>query len=582
MFMRLNFIRLSLYLSVFLLFVKPNLSLANLVQVTRPGQAPVDYASIQAAVNISKPGDTISVHEGVYYEKVVIENKAGTADQPITIRGSDSTQCIIDGSATTFVNPQAGTWQKDTLAGLSCYSSSYELNASSPSAHLGDGSRLWTFGSATEFGKSNILSGIYYDSSNKKVYVKLEGGTDPNTVSLFIGEKDYTLKISNSNHIIIENLKVINGGTCSVRVSQSNNVVLSNLTVVPGKNGIYLKDTSHPVTSSDIRIVGCTISDTYDSSWYWSDFKDETIGLMEGAGIYIVNSGISSEISNCEISGVFDGIATAVTNSTQQPDGLVVKNNTIYSTMDDAVALDSEVANTQMFGNTIYDTFVGISLAPAQGPLYIYRNIVLADKRINYSRSKGNTMRGPVFKIGGKTDKPSSKVRIYNNTLSGQSHVICARYQDRNSEDFKYYNNIFYSNSGSPIYGSGLPENKIFFDGNLHYKASPAYLLREWQAFSSDRAFYTLKDAVASQGSVVQRWESNGLERDPKITGAFTHPPDASLSPDSPAIDSGLDVRAFGWPDAVSVDDGRYDIGAIEAGSATEELQPPQNLRITG
>ncbi|GIW47413.1 MAG: hypothetical protein KatS3mg078_1290 [Deltaproteobacteria bacterium] len=54
-----------------------------------------DYSSIQSAVDVAEPGDTIQVRTGVYKESVWI-TKSGTPDKPITLMAYPGDVPIID------------------------------------------------------------------------------------------------------------------------------------------------------------------------------------------------------------------------------------------------------------------------------------------------------------------------------------------------------------------------------------------------------------------------------------------------------------------------------------------------------
>ena len=52
-------------------------------------------------VSALQPGDTLLLNDGVYYSPLYIENKAGTATAPITIKAANDGKAIIDGSQIT-------------------------------------------------------------------------------------------------------------------------------------------------------------------------------------------------------------------------------------------------------------------------------------------------------------------------------------------------------------------------------------------------------------------------------------------------------------------------------------------------
>lgn len=58
------------------------------------------YSTIQSAVNVAVAGDNIIVHAGTYVERVLIQNKQGTADNWITIQPYGNDTVIVDGQPT--------------------------------------------------------------------------------------------------------------------------------------------------------------------------------------------------------------------------------------------------------------------------------------------------------------------------------------------------------------------------------------------------------------------------------------------------------------------------------------------------
>ncbi|MGD8565889.1 MAG: pectinesterase family protein, partial [Candidatus Bathyarchaeota archaeon] len=57
---------------------------------------PADFRSIQEAINNASSGDTIFVHNGTYYEKIII-------DKRLTLRGENKEHTIINGSGFQYL-----------------------------------------------------------------------------------------------------------------------------------------------------------------------------------------------------------------------------------------------------------------------------------------------------------------------------------------------------------------------------------------------------------------------------------------------------------------------------------------------
>src|ERR1043165_1519669 len=65
-------------------------------QAHTAADAPTPEHSIQAAVNIAQPGDTIVIGPGIYRETIVFPRN-GTAEKPIVVRGSGDGRTIVSG-----------------------------------------------------------------------------------------------------------------------------------------------------------------------------------------------------------------------------------------------------------------------------------------------------------------------------------------------------------------------------------------------------------------------------------------------------------------------------------------------------
>lgn len=75
----------------------------NAVSRAGCGTSSAPCSTISAAVAQANPGDTISVASGVYNEKVVIDAKDGTAQQPITLASDHSARIQSSGDDTALV-----------------------------------------------------------------------------------------------------------------------------------------------------------------------------------------------------------------------------------------------------------------------------------------------------------------------------------------------------------------------------------------------------------------------------------------------------------------------------------------------
>src|SRR5215468_10421164 len=74
------------------------------------GSAHKPYKTIARAVKRLRPGDTLYLHNGVYFEAVAL-SVAGTAAAPITIRSAPGELAVIDGGLREFVESPSTAWE---------------------------------------------------------------------------------------------------------------------------------------------------------------------------------------------------------------------------------------------------------------------------------------------------------------------------------------------------------------------------------------------------------------------------------------------------------------------------------------
>lgn len=71
------------------------------------------WRTLRHALRLLKPGATLLLRGGVYYERIVL-SRSGTADAPITIRSYPGEIAIVDGGLREFLENPAQSWQPFT------------------------------------------------------------------------------------------------------------------------------------------------------------------------------------------------------------------------------------------------------------------------------------------------------------------------------------------------------------------------------------------------------------------------------------------------------------------------------------
>ncbi|MBI3822379.1 MAG: hypothetical protein HY289_06835, partial [Planctomycetes bacterium] len=265
------------------------------------------WKSIQHGSNRLKPGDTLYLRGGVYYEKVRL-TKSGTAEAPIVIASYPGELAIIDGGLREFFESPESSWTpaKDGAAGEFVSTKVYPnvddrkmptqfipmswepmwgIEEERPLAlgNFGDSMvPLHGYRTALDLRSNDEMSsdrkpgrkvgtyggpGLWYNRDTGRIHIRLahnklaglgerayRGETDPRKLKLVVavGFGDPVLRINGVRHVKIQGI-VLRGATGSpmIEIYGSTNIHLDHLTVFGGFPGLLVN------ASKDIRVTSC-------------------------------------------------------------------------------------------------------------------------------------------------------------------------------------------------------------------------------------------------------------------------------------------------------------------------------------
>src|SRR5262245_14687582 len=271
------------------------------------GAEATPWRTIQHGVNRLKPGETLYLRGGVYYEKVRL-TRSGAAEAPIVIASYPGELAVIDGGLREFFESPETSWEPFQGGAEGEYVSTkvypnvderrvphqfvpgawepmWGIEHQRPLA-LGHfaGSMVPLHGyrtaldlrSANEFSvdrKAGAAVGVYcgpgmwYNRETGRIHIRLahhqlaglgdrayRGETDPRKLKLVValGFGDAVLRVNGVKHVKIEGI-TLRGATGSpmIEVYGSQNVHLDHLTVFGGFPGLLVN------ASQDIRVTHC-------------------------------------------------------------------------------------------------------------------------------------------------------------------------------------------------------------------------------------------------------------------------------------------------------------------------------------
>lgn len=271
-----------------------------------PGSAKAPWKSLTFAVHQLKPGDTLYLRGGVYYEKFSIQ-RSGTEKKPITISSYPGELAIVDGGLSEFRESPSTAWQPyeggadGEYVSTKTYTNAYDskgqiqLGAASKeikrpvekmrplalgnfadsmvplhgyriAADLRSKNELW-LGEKTDMVDIGNYGGpgIWFNRETGRIHIRLahtrleglgsyaySGETDPRKLPLIIsvGYGEDVIKVGNAGHVRLQGL-VVRGASNGPTVNLENayNITLDHMTVYGGSPALRVGE------SKDIRVT---------------------------------------------------------------------------------------------------------------------------------------------------------------------------------------------------------------------------------------------------------------------------------------------------------------------------------------
>lgn len=297
------------------------------------------WKTIQHAVDQLKPGQTLYLREGTYYENVMMTH-GGESGNPITIRSHPGELVTIDGGLREFFKNPASAWEPLTDGAPGEYQST--------SKYPGLGSRADAVNLLARFGDSLIPMqgyrflgdmrsdnpyfnlkknstdestmycgpGVWYNVETQRIHCRLahtklpglgddnyRGETDPRRVPIIIGHGKSALTILNARHVRVQDLVLRGSRTATLSLSVTGDVVLDGLTVYGGSTCVRVAHTtSLRVIHSAFRGVGAPW--TFRSSLKYRSIEAD---IFSASGWQPAQNR-DLELAYCEFTDSVDGV----------------------------------------------------------------------------------------------------------------------------------------------------------------------------------------------------------------------------------------------------------------------------------
>ena len=338
------------------------------------GSVEKPFNTIQAALDLAKPGAQVLVADGLYPEAVTFPT-SGAENNWLQVKAEGS-GAILDGSQTLT----GKIWR--------AYSSQkrvYFMKIDHAIAYLArDQKRFYRYDSLSLLlqsrghGKVTIDEGWYFDPGTKRLYIR--SLDDPSNHNWQLPFLNHAFDVNGRDWVWIEGFEMRFYGTrtdgCGVCTLNASHVVIRKNKIHNMQLGIFINWNGNVNQGNDTRIEGNEIYDPLVNEFPWLATKGSS---MEGTGI-VLRGHIGAIVRNNEIHNFFNGIYTgsSAVNAVNNPAVAFdadIYNNRIHDISDDGLEPEGAAVNQRFRSNTIDRTLIGVSLAPITvGPTWILRS----------------------------------------------------------------------------------------------------------------------------------------------------------------------------------------------------------------
>lgn len=570
---------------------------------SNPGSLVGPWKSLAASVLKLQPGDTLYLRGGTYWEDNIRVGVEGSPEKPISIKNYLGETAVVDGGFREFRKVPNSDWEVVDPARAIYRSQQKYVNAQYAYGFFGQDNGNFRLISYEKYGNIStnnqnyadgdtyIGPGVFYNSSDEKIYVRLQQSkyeplmgyniprhTDPGQTSMSIFPNGCVICFTeNAAYLKIEGIDFRFRNNALEYQSGSHHITLTNSKVLGGRAQILIRQGAHDLVFDRVSIL--------DAVPPWmprSDVKRPKSNApghrMQGTGFALVGEVYNVEIKNSEVRNAFDAI-----DATENPHGLHIHHNEFTGIRDDGFQMgsggyDIEVNNNRMIHVSCGISWNGSGSPPPgnEGTKYIHHNIIDASGLSLYIRSDpSNTLDLDKGSLGPADDGIAAhraigmhgreKItgpdpwKIYQNTFvvtqdyTTDRGVDCAYFIEpyNRNHPHEIYNNIFIQVADHWVaQDARVQDGSQIFDGNLYWRtvSNPQKpLFKSWRDGRNKKSFQSLAEFknsnyyLATKSYYPPGWESSGVEADPQLDK------DYRPAPNSPATNGAIRLPA-GFP----------------------------------
>ena len=579
------------------------------------------WKTLAHAVKQLKPGETLYLRGGTYFETAVI-SVTGTADKPITVRSYPGELAVIDGGLREFFESPAAAWEPVKNGAPDEYRS-VKTYPQLPKQGRHDVRVTGNFGDSMvplhgyrfgiDFRARNIYwnighklndkrgiyvgPGVWHDLKSNRIHVRLShlklksfgkdayrGETDPRKLPLVIAGVETPLRIEKTAHLRVQDLVIRGSAGQTLAIDDSQDIRLEGLTVYGGAPAVHLRNVRR-LTLVDSVVRGLSAPWSSRASHKYRG-NSAYLFVVDGRGPQCRDF----EIAHCEFTDSHDGLIIGTMRN------LKFHHNLVENFDDDALYLTLSrarvPANLWIYQNRLNRSLTMFAFTGprdiAVGPgVHIFRNILdfrrrtlsgpptSADKDAVTTKDDWSRLGRPCGDHGGPTWEP---MFVYHNTVICEDRVFRSYYGagwggHTRASRRRVFNNVFLHLKGMPGLNFSGPADDCIADGNLHWSVESGSKRAAdfFTKFRTSKAFDASKKRYRPGNAAHDRYA------DPLFTRFSGKPGDAldlRLRPTSPAIDAGVLIPKTRPDPLRNTDRGKPDLGALPKGRKLWQVGP--------
>ena len=571
-----------------------------------------------------KPGDTLYLRGGTYYESVTATVR-GTAEMPITIRSYPGEMAIIDGGLREFHEDPAKAWEPVPGGGAGEFQSTRTYSYGGGFGNFGDSMvPLFRYMTIEDLRSTNELMlpglgnrnphatglyagpGVRRDPQTGRIHIRLahtqlaglgdrhyRGETDPRKLPFVISGHDYALRIEGARHVRFQDLVIRGAERSAVLIKEDAEAITEDAEDIEF-DGVtfYGSDAALRVGRTNrLKLINCALRG-HKAPWH-SRFH---LKNRAGAGYLVYAAGRDFEFANCEFTDHHDCLQFYFL------DGLRFHHSWVANFDDDGLEPGPKKKSGKAF---IYQNYIShcnnpFSVHGRKNPgdppvpsekgsgVYLFRNVI--DLRDGHYKGPpaepdptGEFLHRHSGWLAHEHGNPTlANYYIYHNTFLLPGKPANSFYAHTWGSHLggttrRVFNNIFVQVEGLP----GLNTRSLTADHDFQADGNLYWSLKDGPGQPADY-FGKLRQSPlfeASKKRYPPGWGAHDLFADPRLAAipeSGTRP-DVRLKNDSPAIDAGVPLPAD-WPDPLREKDaGKPDLGALPSGAG--RLSIPNETR---